>query len=254
MTERTGNTDDPGGDDWLDAEDVGSEMDRDFSAEDFNADMIAAARLMPAPAPDPESDGPSLGDGDEAGDDYETFAQDEYETVAADEEAGPASAPNGAASLARRDADPRAERQARDIFAMPRARRILRTEMVRVVGARRAESASRALLREYARLGRFRRETHEGRGPLPPAARLQAAGCRVARCHLDLDEDSAEILVTRLSRALGLCRRADETDEYDASRATAQVDLRAATEALRKAARYLLRVERRLAARADGQG
>lgn len=195
MTERQDHTDDrfeP--DNWLPQDEPADEPD--FAAEDFDADMIAAAQMM-------QPSGDATGDPDDG---YASFA----ETIDSTQPHSPD----------------------------PVDREILKTEMARIFGARRAKAASRAFLQELSRQNRAAPDR-------PRAMLIGSAARRVAFRHPAMDDESADRLATRLARSLAPDTQ-KPVSQKPASNPGTVADLRAATQALRQAARYLLRIERQL--------
>ncbi len=87
------------------------------------------------------------------------------------------------------------ERRAQDLFEQPKMRQALRTELARVVGAKRASAAAQLFIRDYARLLRKRLQSTQGKENPAAADLLQATARRFARHYLILDEKSAERLL-----------------------------------------------------------
>lgn len=245
MSKRDGDMDDSRQVGWSDFEDADDKADIGFDAAEFDADMIAAARLMPPGKDELDEDAPR-DDDDVDDEDYESFA---------DSIDGEDGAPTFDAELDEHDqAQQRRGRRAEDLFEQPKMRQALRAELARVVGARRASAAAQLFIRDYMRLLRKQLQSTKRKEHLAAADLLQATARRFAWHHLVLDEKSAERLGRRVLRILGASERSSGSREAsETASPIVGADLRAATEALREAARHLLRVERRLAARAKGQ-
>jgi hypothetical protein len=188
---------------WMDDAD-GDGGERDFAPEDFDADMIAAARMMPEPTAD--------GDADAAGDDGALGWAEASET-----ENGPPAGRRACAELGVSE------------------RRALQAELARHFGPRRAEAAARTFARD---LGRAERSGARGR-----QAAIRSAARRLALRHPAMDEDDADRLAVRLMRVLAPAaapeaRAADGSVEAELRAATQA--LRQAAECLVRMERWLV--------------
>ncbi len=219
MTDRINEPDDIDQDDWQDATDDDDLLD--FTVDEFDGDMIAAASLMPDHIT-PEDDTDMLHD------DFDAMEDDPFDSFAE-----PMERPK-----------PRPQQNRRKPQPLSTARRqALRVEMARVFGKRRAEAATDAFV---SILNRLRSQAADA----PDMQKLIAAATRrLARRATGLRDADVQNLARRI---LALFQPAPAKSH--APQPTADADLRAAKDALRQAARYLLRVERRIADRQAGQG
>jgi hypothetical protein len=210
MSERVGRTDEPGGDSWAGPEDPAMAAP-EFTASEFEADAIAAARMMP--------DGAAT----------DTAAGRQAPIGRLPRRAAPSQSPSESPS----------QSPWPGIFAAERARRTLAAELARLVGPEHARAAGRALLTNYAR-------RLSDAPDAPPAVPLRRAALWLARRLPGDDPARVEAFAVRLVQVLGLRGQA-----RGAAAEPSAADLRAASQALRQAARHLLRVERRLALRLE---
>ncbi len=218
MTDRINEPDDIDHDDWQDADDDDL---LDFTVDEFDGDMIAAASLMPDHiTPDDDTD--------ILHDDFDAMEDDPFDDF--DEE------------VARPKRRPQQNRR-KPAPLSPSRRQALRAEMARVFGKRRAEPATDAFMNILARL---RRQSADE----PDLQQLVAAATRrLARRTTGLRDADVQTLTRRIHAVFQ-----PVPSKPPASQPTMDADLRTAKNALRQAARYLLRVERRIADRQAGQG
>jgi hypothetical protein len=222
MTERIDDHNDIDSDDWHGADDDDL---LDFSVDEFDADMIAAANLMPVETPS-DDDQHITDDFDVLTDDYEDFS------AWRDDERRPRT----------RKPHPHT------LHLSTQQRHALRSELARVFGKRHAERATKGFLSEISRLGRMGRSSDPHQ---KAQAMIVAATQRLARRTSGLDKSATRKLAANITAAI--LPPDDEAEDTHALGSTA-AELRMAKDALRQAARYLLRVERRISERDAGRG